>query len=128
MISGLLVIQALKLAPSPEASGFLINNDSAAFPISRMMHDGPVYAVAFSPDGKFVVSGSYDNTARVWDVATGKEVSRMTHKYVVNTVAFSQDGKYVISGSQDGTVRVWEVATGKEVSRMTHVVQLLESH
>ena len=64
-----------------------------------MTHDGSVNSVAFSPDGKYVVSGSYDNTARVWEAATGKEVARMTHDDSVNSVAFSPDGKYVVSGS-----------------------------
>ena len=44
-----------------------------------MTHDGGVNSVAFSPDGKYVVSGSGDSTARVWEAATGKEVARMTH-------------------------------------------------
>jgi WD40 repeat protein len=68
----------------------------------------------------YVVSGSDDGTARVWEAATGKEVARMTYDDWVWVVAFSPDGKYVASGSTDNTARVWEVATGKEVARMTH--------
>ena len=89
-----------------------------------------VNSVAFSPDGKYVVSGSDDNTARVWEAATGKEVAHMTHDgCCVTSVAFSPDGKYVVLGSGDiasasgnngdNSVRVWE-ALGKEVARMTH--------
>ncbi len=44
-----------------------------------MTHDYMVNSVAFSPDGKYVVSGSGDNTARVWEASTGKEIARMTH-------------------------------------------------
>ena len=44
-----------------------------------MIHDDDVTSVAFSPDGKYVVSGSDDNTARVWEAGTGKEIARMTH-------------------------------------------------
>ena len=58
-----------------------------------------VNSVAFSPDGKYVVSGSGDSTARVWEAATGREVARMTHDDGVHSVAFSPDGKYVVSGS-----------------------------
>ena len=48
-----------------------------------------------------------DNTARVWEADTGKEIARMTHDDFVNSVAFSPDGKYVVSGSRDKTARVW---------------------
>ena len=51
------------------------------------------------PDGKYVVSGSSDKTARVWEVTTGKEIARMTHDFDVLSVTFSPDGKYVVSGS-----------------------------
>jgi WD40 repeat protein len=88
--------------------------------IVNMTHDDHVNSVKFSPDGKYVVSGSYDDTARVWDATTGKEISRMTHDDAVNSVAFSPDGKYVVSGSDDHTARVWDATTGKEISRMTH--------
>jgi WD40 repeat protein len=72
-----------------------------------MTYDDSANSVAFSPDGKYVVS-SGDTTARVWEAATGKEVARMTHDDFVRSVAFSPDGKYVVSGSYDSTVRVWE--------------------
>ena len=66
-----------------------------------------------------VVSGSGDNTVRVWDSTTGKEVARMLHEGPVNAVSFSPDGRLVVSGSGDKTVRVWDSTTGKEVARMT---------
>ena len=89
--------------------------------IARMTHDyGFFVSVAFSPDGKYVVSGG-DTTARVWEATTGKEIARMTHGWAVSSVAFSPNGKYVVSsGSADGTARVWETSTGKEIVRMTH--------
>ena len=66
-------------------------------------------SVAFSPDGKYVVSGSYDNTARVWEASTGKEIARLTHDGAVNSVAFSPDGRTLASGSHDNTIRLWRV-------------------
>ncbi len=72
-----------------------------------MTHDDWVSSVAFSPDGKYVVSGSADYTARVWESATGKEIARMTHDSLVYSVAFSPDGKYVVSGGSDKTAHIW---------------------
>ena len=72
-----------------------------------MAHDASVTAVAFSPDGRWVVSGSYDGTARVWEAGTGEEAARMTHDDWVTAVAFSPDGRWVVSGSWDCTARVW---------------------
>jgi len=122
-VAFLLAIQSIKLDPSPQAAQFLMTENFAAKLIARTTHDSDhqyVYSVAFSPDGKYVVSGSGDMTARVWEAATGREVARMTHDDQVVSVSFSPDGKYVASGSVDFTARVWEAATGKEVARMTH--------
>ena len=122
MTAVLLAIQSMKIFPSSEAAQVLLNNNFAARPVAFMTHDGEVTSVAFSPNGKFVVSGGWDNTTRVWETATGKEVARISHNGNgrVNLVAFSSDGKYVVSGSDDNTARVWETATGKEVARITH--------
>jgi WD40 repeat protein len=88
--------------------------------ITRMLHENDIKSVAFSPDGKFVVSGSDDNTARIWESKTGTEIARMTHDDAVSSVAFSPDGRYVISGSWDGDLRIWVAATGKQLVRMQH--------
>ena len=79
-------------------------------------HEGVVLAVAFSLDGKTVLTGSVDNTARLWDAATGKPAGPpMTHNGAVWTVAFSPDGKAVLTASNDKTARLWDAATGKSI-------------
>jgi WD40 repeat protein len=83
-------------------------------------HDGTVRAVAYSADGRYVLSGSGwpagDKTARLWDAATGKEVRRFEgHTENVSSVALSADGRHVLTGSDDRTVRVWDASTGKEI-------------
>ena len=56
--------------------------------------------MAFSPDGKRIVSGSRDKTVKVWDAATGQETLTLKgHTGSVSSVAFSPDGKRIVSGS-----------------------------
>ena len=80
-------------------------------------HTSLVESVSFSPDGRYIVSGSYDNTIRIWDVSTGVEVRPALegHTGSVNSVSFSPDGRYIVSGSNDNTIRIWDVSTGVEV-------------
>ncbi|KAL2040688.1 hypothetical protein N7G274_006667 [Stereocaulon virgatum] len=76
-------------------------------------HSEWVRSVAFSPDGKQVVSGSGDGTVRLWDSVTGATLQTLQgHSAPVISVAFSPDGKQVVSGSGDGTVRLWDSVTG----------------
>jgi WD40 repeat protein len=77
-------------------------------------HGESVWSVAFSPDGKQIVSGSYDCTARVWDAVSGGCQHTLTgHTSSVKSVAFSPDGKQIVSGSEDSTVRVWDAVAGR---------------
>ncbi|MDI6102325.1 hypothetical protein QLQ12_27275 [Actinoplanes sp. NEAU-A12] len=82
-----------------------------------MGHTGALWGVAFSPDGKRLASTSEDQTARLWDPATGQPVgSPLTgHTGAVMSVAFSPDGKLLASTSDDATVRLWDPATGRPV-------------
>jgi hypothetical protein len=69
-----------------------------------------VYSAAFSPDGSRIVTASEDKTARIWDVATGKEITVLRgHDRKVNSASFSTDGSRIITASDDTTARVWHV-------------------
>jgi WD40 repeat protein len=84
-------------------------------------HTNGVRSVAFSPDGRLLASGSDDNTIKLWEVASGREVRTLTgHTYYdVWSVAFSPDGRLLASGSSDLTIKLWEVASGSLVRTLS---------
>jgi WD40 repeat protein len=93
-------------------------------------HTGPVWSVAFTANGQRIVSASHDGTARVWDLATGKEVSQFAgHKQCVYRAAISPDGKWVLSGggspgkgqpnAGNWSLCLWELESGQELQRIT---------
>ena len=85
-------------------------------------HTDEVTSTALSANGKVAVTGSRDNTARVWDVDTGETVRVLEgHTSSVTSVAQSSDGMVLVTGSYDGTSRVWDVATGE-------TARVLEGH
>jgi len=84
-------------------------------PISSQVlqgHESFVTSVAFSKDGNYLASGSYDNTVRIWDWKNGQclHVLQGHQDPPVNSLAFSKDGNYLASGSWDNTVRIWNLS------------------
>ena len=90
---------ALLGSEGPNPEGF---NDIRA-PAAR---SGPVNAVAYSPDGTRLATGSLDKTARIWDTATGHAITKLAHGSPVNAVAYSPDGTRLATGCQDKTARI----------------------
>ena len=73
-----------------------------------------VSSVAFSPDGQYLASGSWDKTVKLWRVETGECTRTMEgHSDWCESVAFSPDGQYLASGSYDNTVKLWRVESGE---------------
>ena len=80
-------------------------------------HQVGITSVAYSPDGKTVLTGSVDRSARLWDASSGRPIGApMEQQGPVTSVAYSPDGKTVLTGSNDKTARVWDASSGRPVS------------
>jgi len=113
----LLALEADRRAPSLSANSALLAAVEACRERRRLLgHTGAVVDVRYSPDGKRVVTASYDRTARVWDVATGGAVAVLRgHTEAIESAAFGPDGARVVTSSRDGTARVWDASTGESL-------------
>ena len=82
---------------------------------SRKGHEGPVYELDFSADGRTLTSAGADGAIRLWDTTTLTEQSRLKgERGRIRAVAFSRDRRLIATGVSDGTVKVWDAATGEE--------------
>jgi WD40 repeat protein len=85
--------------------------------LTLLGHRDKVQSVTFSRDGRLLATSSWDETAKLWDAATGQELLTLRGhpKYTVNAVAFSPDGARIATVGSDGTAKVWEVVSGREL-------------
>jgi WD40 repeat protein len=97
-------------------SGCLISRAQQAALVVQTGHANAINAVAFSPDGKILASGSHDTSIKLWDVKTGIQFRSLRgHTLTVTSVVFDQFGRTLISASLDGTIRIWDISTGESV-------------
>ena len=75
-------------------------------------HTGQVFSAVYSPDGRFVLTASEDQTAQIWEIATGKVVELRGHSDALESAVFSHDGRLVLTASDDKTARIWDAMTG----------------
>ena len=79
-----------------------------------MVHEGPVIAVSFSHDDRYLATGSLDKTAKVWDFKENLELAPIIHDDEVTDVSFGSSGRHLATGSVDKTARVWELTLATE--------------
>ena len=101
---------------TPEAEGMLrdaLMRDNAIL----RGHTNTVNSASFSPDGTKIVSASSDETIRIWDAETGKQIGGPLtgHTGYVLSASFSPDGKRIVSASLDKSIRIWDAETGKQI-------------
>jgi WD40 repeat protein len=80
--------------------------------VASLQHSDYVREAHFSPDGKRIVTASFDKTAKLWDATSGKAIATMKHETKVFSARFNVDGSRIVSASGGGAVRVWDGSTG----------------
>ena len=101
----------------------LIHAHPALFPsVSRVLsgHTDVVYSVALTPDGTWALTGSWDNTARLWDLSNPVSSPRVLsgHTGLISAVALTLDGKWALTGSLDNTARLWDLTNPESSPRV----------
>jgi WD40 repeat protein len=82
-------------------------------------HTGKIMSAVFSPDGKRILSGSSDNSVRIWDAKTGEQLVQINgHTNRVNSVSYSPDGKRIVTGADDNSIRVWDNESEKQLFKI----------
>jgi len=127
-----LLPDALKLKEHALADSLMLQVDAWSQEVHRLdaicSHEGVLTCVAFSKDGKTLLTGSDDKTARLWEGATGKQLGPpLQHQARVAAVAFNPNGKTVLTASEDKTARLWDAATGQPLGPPLRHLQKIDT-
>ena len=106
------------LASASRDSTVKIWNVATREVVATLPHCRRVEAVTFSPDGRFVATGS--KFLKLWDVADWREVDSLEHPRNVHSVAFSNDGSILAAGTDGNKVHLWDVAARSKITTLTH--------
>ena len=111
---------AAQPAPTPALTPAADPDWTRATSVTLSGHANAINSVAFSPDGGRVVTAASDNTALVWDAATGRVIATLGgHTSSVTDAGFSSDGARVVTASVDRTARIWDATTGRVISTLS---------
>jgi WD40 repeat protein len=104
-------------APSPASAQLAATLWEADWRLLLHGHTDGVTSVAYSPDGRHIVTASLDNTARVWDAASGRQIGVLRgHEGQVRSAAYSPHGEHIVTAAWDGTARIWDAASGQQIA------------
>lgn len=96
--------------------------------LRQLNHGGAVYAVAIAADGTTIVSGSADQTVRIWDAITGQQRFQMRgHVGAVHSLAVSPDGALVLTSGADRTIRLWDAVGGRQLKQLATTSETMYS-
>jgi WD40 repeat protein len=118
-------VYRLTFSPNGQYVAVASNDDARLFEVSsgnlvrRFIGQTTLHTVAFSPDGKYLVTGgASDQNAWLWDVYSGQNLKQFIgHTDLVWNAVFSPDGSFIATASADGTARLWNIQTGQELRR-----------
>jgi len=119
----LLSLRSLNTRYTSEGDVALTNAASLPLPMKIFADHGKgVYSADFSPNGKYIITGSYDGIVRIFDVQTEQEIHQFTANETERGVKaiFSPDGQTIFAASNDGTVWKWDVKTGKAELKLSY--------
>jgi WD40 repeat protein len=122
-----LLARAIKFDPeNPVATeGFfqeliILRGKALPLPIASFDHQDSVNDAVLSPDGTRILTASADNSAKLWDAASGKLMASFDHQGTVNHVAFSPDGTRILTASSDYTAKLWDATSAKLIASFEH--------
>jgi WD40 repeat protein len=119
-------IRAVKFSPLSNIIASASNDSSVliwqpdGIILKKLRQPEGITSLAFSADGNFLITGSYDQRVRLWNVNDGTIIKEFSgHKGTVWTVAFSPDGKTIASAGEDKTIKLWNIESGALLHSMT---------